>query len=71
LTLSTESCTGGELAKMITSVSGSSNIFRRHCFLCYRKKIDILKVKKETVEEFTVVSEQVAAEMAERLSETV
>ncbi|HAO06462.1 MAG TPA: damage-inducible protein CinA [Chryseobacterium sp.] len=67
LTLSTaESCTGGELAKMITSVSGSSNYFLGGIVsYATEKKIDILKVKKETVEEFTVVSEQVAAEMAE------
>lgn len=67
LTLSTaESCTGGELAKMITSVSGSSKYFLGGIVsYATEKKTDILKVKKETVEEFTVVSEQVAAEMAE------
>lgn len=67
LTVSTaESCTGGELAKMITSVSGSSKYFLGG-IIAYatEKKVEILKVKKETVEEFTVVSEQVAAEMAE------
>lgn len=66
LTISTaESCTGGELAKMITSVSGSSSYFLGGIVLyATEKKIDILKVKRETVEEFTVVSEQVAAEMA-------
>lgn len=67
LTVSTaESCTGGELAKMITSNPGSSTYFLGG-IVAYatEKKIEILKVKKETVEEFTVVSEQVAAEMAE------
>ena len=67
LTISTaESCTGGELAKMITSNSGSSKYFLGG-IVAYatEKKIDILKVKKETVEQFTVVSEQVASEMAE------
>ncbi len=66
LTISTaESCTGGELAKMITSVPGSSNYFLGGIVpYATEKKMDILKVKKETVEEFTVVSEQVAAEMA-------
>lgn len=66
LTISTaESCTGGELAKMITSVSGSSNYFLGGIVpYATEKKIDILKVNRETVEEFTVVSEQVAAEMA-------
>jgi len=66
LTISTaESCTGGELAKMITSTPGSSQYFLGG-IVPYetQKKIDILKVKKETVEEFTVVSEEVAEEMA-------
>jgi nicotinamide-nucleotide amidase len=67
LTISTaESCTGGELAKMITSVSGSSKYFLGGIIpYAAEKKIEILKVKKETVDEFSVVSEQVAAEMAE------
>ncbi|GAA4152801.1 competence/damage-inducible protein A [Chryseobacterium ginsenosidimutans] len=67
LSISTaESCTGGELAKMITSVSGSSKYFFGG-IIAYatEKKIDILKVKKETIDEFSVVSEQVASEMAE------
>ncbi|WP_042721920.1 CinA family nicotinamide mononucleotide deamidase-related protein [Flavobacterium sp. B17] len=67
MTISTaESCTGGELAKMITSISGSSKYFLGG-IIAYatEKKTEILKVKKETVEQFTVVSEQVAAEMAE------
>ncbi|PTT29716.1 damage-inducible protein CinA, partial [Chryseobacterium sp. HMWF028] len=66
LTISTaESCTGGELAKMITSVSGSSKYFLGG-IVAYatEKKIKILNVSKETVDEFTVVSEQVAQEMA-------
>jgi len=66
LTISTaESCTGGELAKMITSNSGSSKYFLGGIIpYATEKKIEILKVKKETVDEFTVVSEQVAQEMA-------
>ncbi|KIC61269.1 CinA family nicotinamide mononucleotide deamidase-related protein [Chryseobacterium taiwanense] len=66
LTISTaESCTGGELAKMITSVSGSSKYyFGGMIAYATEKKIEILKVKKETVDQFTVVSEQVASEMA-------
>lgn len=66
LTISTaESCTGGELAKMITSNSGSSKYFLGGIIpYATENKIEILKVKKETVDEFTVVSEQVAQEMA-------
>ncbi|MGS0747570.1 CinA family nicotinamide mononucleotide deamidase-related protein [Halpernia sp. GG3] len=66
LTISTaESCTGGELARLITSVSGSSNYFIGG-MIPYQtdKKIDILGVSKNTIEKFTVVSEEVAAEMA-------
>ncbi|MFC3158740.1 nicotinamide-nucleotide amidase [Chryseobacterium arachidis] len=67
LTISTaESCTGGELAKLITSNSGSSKYFLGGVVTyATEKKINILKVKKETDDEFTVVSEQVASEMAE------
>ncbi|MDH6252937.1 nicotinamide-nucleotide amidase [Chryseobacterium sp. H1D6B] len=67
LTISTaESCTGGELAKMITSNPGSSKYFSGG-IIPYdaAKKIGILKVSKDTVEKHTVVSEQVAQEMAE------
>lgn len=66
LTLSTaESCTGGELAKMITSNSGSSKYFIGGIVpYATEKKVEILKVSQSTVDEFTVVSEQVAEEMA-------
>ena len=66
LTLSvSESCTGGELAHLITSVTGSSKYFLGG-IVTYAtgKKIDILNVNPKTIEEFTVVSEQVASEMA-------
>lgn len=67
LTVSTaESCTGGELARMLISNPGSSSYFSGGIVpYATEKKMEILKVKKETVEEFTVVSEQVASEMAE------
>ncbi|MDN3694376.1 CinA family nicotinamide mononucleotide deamidase-related protein [Chryseobacterium tructae] len=71
LTISTaESCTGGELAKMITSVGGSSRYFLGG-IVAYatEKKIKILNVSKETVDQFTVVSEQVAQEMAKGCQE--
>ncbi|WP_265131463.1 CinA family nicotinamide mononucleotide deamidase-related protein [Chryseobacterium oranimense] len=71
LTISTaESCTGGELAKMITSNSGSSKHFIGGIVpYATDKKIEILKVSKETVDQFTVVSEQVASEMAKGCQE--
>lgn len=66
LTISTaESCTGGELAKLITSNSGSSKYFVGGIVpYAAEKKIQILNVSKKTIDEYTVVSEQVAQEMA-------
>lgn len=66
LTLSVaESCTGGELAHLITSVNGSSQYFLGGVVTyATQKKIELLKVNAKTIEEFTVVSEQVASEMA-------
>lgn len=66
LTISTtESCTGGEISKLITSVSGSSKYFLGGIVTyATQKKIDILKVSEETLAEHTVVSEEVALEMA-------
>lgn len=71
LTISTaESCTGGELARLITSISGSSNYFIGG-IIPYQteKKINILGINEKTVEKFTVVSEEVAAEMAKKCQE--
>lgn len=66
LTISvSESCTGGELSRLVTSNTGSSK-YLIGGIVCYstEKKIDILKVNPATIEYFTVVSEQVASEMA-------
>lgn len=60
-----ESITGGLLGKMITDISGSSQVFRGSAVTyATEAKIAILGVKAETVEKYGVVSEQVAAEMA-------
>lgn len=65
-TLSTaESCTGGNIAKMITSVAGASRIFNGSVVTYSAKaKQEILKVSSKTIEKYTVVSKQVAKEMA-------
>lgn len=65
-TISTaESCTGGELARLITSVSGSSQYFSGGIIpYNFRKKIEILGVSEKTISEKTVVSEEVAQEMS-------
>ena len=61
-----ESCTGGMFAKMITDISGASEILGES-YVTYapEAKIRILGVKKETVEKYTVVSKECAKEMAE------
>ncbi len=60
-----ESCTGGMIAAMITSVPGASNVF--HCgMVTYSNdmKEKMLGVKKETLVRFSAVSGETAAEMA-------
>lgn len=66
LTISTaESCTGGELSRLITSVSGSSAYFSGG-IVTYKteKKMAFLKVSEQTIKEKKVVSSEVALEMA-------
>jgi len=66
LTISTaESCTGGELARLIVSNSGSSKYFLGGIIpYATEKKVKILKVSQNTIDTHTVVSEEVAREMA-------
>jgi len=60
-----ESCTGGKIAQIITSIPGSSKYFKGSV-VAYAKevKIDVLGVARETIQKHTVVSGQVAEEMA-------
>ena len=60
-----ESCTGGNIAHLITSVSGSSGYFPGS-LVSYSNAVKIgeLHVNPATVESHTVVSQQVAEEMA-------
>lgn len=66
LTISTaESCTGGELSYLITSVPGSSQYFiGGTCTYQTQKKTDILGVSEALIQEKTVVSEEVAQAMS-------
>lgn len=67
LTISTaESCTGGNIAHLLTSVSGSSAYYKGSV-VSYATEVkeNILEVPKETIENYTVVSEEVAIAMAE------
>ncbi|MEI7508880.1 MAG: CinA family nicotinamide mononucleotide deamidase-related protein [Flavobacterium sp.] len=65
-TISTaESCTGGKIAERLTSVSGASNYFRGSVVsYATDTKISVLEVSKKTIDEYSVVSAQVAKEMA-------
>lgn len=60
-----ESCSGGMLASKITDVGGSSDYFLGGvCTYSNESKINILNVKRETIEHFGAVSEETALEMA-------
>ena len=59
-----ESCTGGMISQTITSVSGASEMFLGGA-CTYTEEIKmLLNVKKETLEQYTVYSEQTASEMS-------
>jgi nicotinamide-nucleotide amidase len=61
-----ESCTGGQVAEVITSIAGSANWFERG-FVTYANvaKQEMLGVSAATLENYGAVSEQTAQEMAE------
>ena len=61
-----ESCTGGKISSIITSVSGSSNYFKG-ALIAYSSSIKInqLAVKIKDIQKYSVVSEKVAMQMAE------
>jgi nicotinamide-nucleotide amidase len=60
-----ESCTGGKIAQVLTSVAGASNYFRGSVVsYATDTKISVLGVSAQTIEKFTVVSAAVASEMA-------
>ena len=60
-----ESCTGGAVAKMITSVSGSSNYFEGSV-ICYSNicKINQLHVQESALNGYGAVSQEVVEQMA-------
>jgi nicotinamide-nucleotide amidase len=65
-TISTaESCTGGKIAQIISSVSGSSNYFKGGVVsYATQTKIDVLGISKSYIDENSVVSANVAKQMA-------
>jgi nicotinamide-nucleotide amidase len=60
-----ESCTGGNISKMITSVSGASKFFMGS-MVTYSPivKTELLHVSEKTIEKYSVISEEVVKEMA-------
>lgn len=60
-----ESCTGGGIGQMLTSVPGSSAVFKGGV-ISYSSlvKVDLLKVSPEDLKNFGAVSEPVAKQMA-------
>jgi len=60
-----ESCTGGEIAHLITTVSGASDYFLGSVTsYAIKVKEEVLGVPAETIDRFGVVSEEVAIAMA-------
>jgi PncC family amidohydrolase len=64
-----ESCTGGLLADAIIQVNNSSKVINES-FVTYSEesKMNRLGVKKETLDKYTVYSEEIAIEMAKGIS---
>jgi nicotinamide-nucleotide amidase len=63
--VSAESCTGGWVAQVVTSVAGSSEWFERG-FVTYsnESKQELIGVRAETLARYGAVSEETAREMA-------
>ena len=60
-----ESCTGGALSKRIVLIPGASKIFQGSIVsYSINSKINILNIKNEDIQKYSVVSEKVAKEMA-------
>lgn len=61
---SAESCTGGNIAAAITAIPGSSEYFKGSIVVYSDEmKVKYLDVKQETLDKYTVYSEQVVKEM--------
>jgi len=65
-----ESCTGGKIAELITSVSGASNYFNGS-LVCYstQSKINVLGIPESLIKQHSVVSAEVAQQMALNVKE--
>jgi len=64
-----ESCTGGMLSSIVTSISGSSKVFDLGLITYSNKvKIDILKVPKKIINKYGAVSSECCLSMVKNLS---
>lgn len=61
---SMESCTGGLFASEITNINGSSNVFKLGLVTYSNEFKEYFGVSKETINEYTVYSNEVSREMA-------
>ncbi|MEG1229534.1 MAG: competence/damage-inducible protein A [Flavobacterium sp.] len=70
-TISTaESCTGGRIASLLTSVEGSSKYFKGSVVsYATEAKVNVLGVSQDLIDEYSVVSAQVASAMALNVKE--
>lgn len=60
-----ESCTGGKVASLITSISGSSEYYTGSVVsYCNEVKVDVLGVSRDDLEKYGAVSSTVAEQMA-------
>jgi nicotinamide-nucleotide amidase len=67
-----ESCTGGYIAHLITSISGSSSFYDGSVVsYSYQAKEDMVQVGKSTLEKYGAVSEEVVREMAAGVLENI
>jgi nicotinamide-nucleotide amidase len=64
-----ESCTGGMLSSVITSIGGSSKVFDLGLITYSNKaKIDVLKVPKKIINQYGAVSKECCLSMVKNLS---
>lgn len=60
-----ESCTGGKIAESFTAITGASRYFKGSIVsYATESKVKLLKIEKSLIDEFSVVSSQVAEAMA-------
>ncbi len=71
LTIATaESCTGGKIGQMLAAINGASAYFKGSLVTyATQSKIDVLGVSTDTIEKYSVVSEEVALEMVQHVKQ--